>query len=109
MAIRALSRQEFDRFISAQPTLSDFTSRAVEWFADDSGLVVGAVSHHASELNWSYVVLSRDANHPFRPCYLQFGAWNIDDARRLLLVRMEMALPSRDPRGTVDGPDAVQG
>jgi hypothetical protein len=92
MAVRALSRQEFNRFSSAQATLADFTSKAVEWFADDTGLVVGAVAHHESDLNWSFIVLSRDADRQFRPCYLQFGAWNVDEARRLLLASMRTAL-----------------
>jgi hypothetical protein len=92
MTIRALCRQEFDRFSSAQATLADFTSKAVEWFADDTGLVLGAVAHHESDLNWSYVVLSRDTKGQFRSRHLQFGVWNVDEARRLLLARMETTL-----------------
>jgi hypothetical protein len=45
MTIRPLSRQEFDRFTSTQATLPDFTAGAVTWFADDTGLVLGAVIH----------------------------------------------------------------
>jgi hypothetical protein len=92
MAIRALSRQEFDRFTSAQPSVAGFTSEAVEWLADDTGLVLGAVAHHKSDLNWAFVVLSRDRQGQFRPLYLQFGAWNIDEAHGLLLASMEAAL-----------------
>jgi hypothetical protein len=103
MTIRALSRQEFDRFAVAQATLSDFTVKAVEWFVDDTGYVLGAVAHHESALNWSYLVLTRDANAQFRPRYLQFGAWNVDETRRLLLARMELALPAGDHGAAADG------
>ena len=96
MAIRALSRQEFDRFSSAQATLADFTSKAVEWFVDDCGLVLGAVVHHESDLKWSFVVLERDAHSQFQPPCLQFGVWNVDEARRLLLAKMQTALASAD-------------
>ncbi len=96
MAIRALTRQEFDRFISVQPTLADFTSRAVEWFTDDTGLALGAVTHHDSELKWAYVVLTRDAAGQFRPRYLQFGVRNVDEARRFLRSRMEAQLRTKN-------------
>jgi hypothetical protein len=37
MAIRAVSRQDFDRFGASGVTLTPVTGQAVEWFADDSG------------------------------------------------------------------------
>lgn len=96
MGVRALTRQEFDRFASAQATLADFTSTAVEWFLDDTGVVAGAVAHHGSDLNWSYVVFVRDTDRQFRPGCLQFGAWSADEARRLLLARMKTVLATAD-------------
>jgi hypothetical protein len=91
-AIRALTRQQFDRFISAQPMLADFLSRSVEWFIDDGGVILGAVTHHDSELKWSYVVLTRDPSGTFRPCHLELGVWNVDEARSLLLSTIETRL-----------------
>jgi hypothetical protein len=92
MAIRAMFRQEFDRFASAQSALADLTHRAVEWFADDTGVVLGAMTHHESDLNWSFVVLGRNNLGQFHPLYLDFGFWNCDEARRLLFAKMETAL-----------------
>jgi hypothetical protein len=97
VAIRALFRQEFDRFSSAQSALDDLTSRAAEWFADDSGAVLGAIAHYETDLNWSYVVLGRDHHGRFRPRCLDFGFWNCDDARRQLVAKMETALATAIP------------
>ena len=96
MAIRALHRQEFDRFAFAQAALCEFTGQAVEWFADDSGLVLGSLAHHESDPNWSYVVLSRDTSGQFRSRYVQFGARNANEARGVLLATMETALVTAD-------------
>jgi hypothetical protein len=93
MAIRALSRQEFDRFRSAQRTLASLTRKAVEWFADDTGDVIGAIAdHHGSDLNWSFVALGRHLDGNFRVFALDFGFPSADDARRLLFAKMETAL-----------------
>jgi hypothetical protein len=90
MAVRALFRQEFDRFASAQSAaLADLTHRAVEWFAEDAGVIFGAIAHHESDLNWSFIVLGRNDQDQFHTLYLDFGFWNCDEARRMLLAKME--------------------
>jgi hypothetical protein len=99
MTIRALSRQEFDRFAATQPTVSDFTADAVEWFADDTGLVLGAVTYRKADHPWSFVVLARDTHGQFAPLNLQFGAWNAAEARRLVIARMETAVLNADQAG----------
>jgi hypothetical protein len=95
MIIRALFRQEFDRIVSKQSILKDFTTRAVEWFADDSGDFIGAIAHQESDLNWSIVILVRKPHANFRAHYLDFGFWNCDDARQQLFDTMEMAIATR--------------
>jgi hypothetical protein len=97
MPIRALFRQEFDRVASSQGTLADLTSKAVEWFADDSGTVLGAIAHHQSDLNWSLVVLGLDDQGRFRALYLDFGFWNCDEARQLLFAKMQTAVATGRP------------
>jgi hypothetical protein len=92
MAIRALFRQEIDWFGTAEATLADLPSKAVEWFVDDTDVVFGAIVHHESVLNWSFAVLGRDNRARFRMIYLEFGFVTCDDARRLLFAKMETAL-----------------
>lgn len=97
MAIRALSRQEFDRFRSARATLALLTDRAVEWFADDTGVVLGAIAYDKSDLQWSFVVLGRDHDGEFRALDHDAGLRVLDDARRLLLERMASGVADRQP------------
>lgn len=92
MAIRALSRQEFDRFGAAPATLSDLTRNAVEWFADDTGAVIGALAYGESDFDWSCVVLGRDHAGVFRSLGADVGLRGHNDARRLLFERMRAAL-----------------
>jgi hypothetical protein len=47
MAIRALSRQEFDCWHLAQSTLAGLTHQAVAWFADASVDLFGVISSTA--------------------------------------------------------------
>ena len=92
MAIRALSRQEFDRFRSTRVTLNGPTSTALEWFADDAGVILGAIVYHESALDWSFVILTRDTDGDFRTLDRGTGLHSLDEARRLLFSRMETAL-----------------
>jgi hypothetical protein len=92
MAIRSLSRQEFDRFRSALTKAALLTHHAVEWFADDSGRVLGAISYHRFRSAWSFVVLGRDTGS-FRAITSATGLRDIDEARRRLLENMALALP----------------
>jgi hypothetical protein len=91
MTIRALSREEFDKFGSAQLTLRGLTRKAVEWFADDVGNLLGAVADHRPALDWSFVALGRDQSGKFRVIALDFGYQDQDVARGVLFATMETA------------------
>ena len=92
MAIRPLSIREFDRFNAARATVARHTDRAVEWFADDAGAVLGAIAYDQSDLEWSLVVLGRDPRGQFRAIDRNNGLRALDDARRLLVEKMAVAL-----------------
>jgi hypothetical protein len=96
MAIRAVFRPEFDRILPTQSMLNDFSSKAVEWFADDAGNVLGVIAHHKPTPNWSIVVLGRGHQAHFRALHLDFGFRNCDDARRLLFEKMEATITSQN-------------
>jgi hypothetical protein len=91
MAIRTLTVQEFDRFRSARAALARLTTHAIEWFADDGDLVLGAIAYHKFLLDWSYVVLGRDGSG-FRPIACDTGLRDLAHARKSLMDRMAMAL-----------------
>ena len=96
MAIRALSIREFDRFNATRATVARHADKAVEWFADDTDAVLGAIAYHQSDLDWSFVVLGRDHLGTFRALDRAAGLQVLDDARRLVVEKMAMALATGD-------------
>lgn len=95
MAIRALTIQEFDRIRSARSALARLTNHDVEWFADDTGLVLGAIAYHQVLLDWSFIVLERDHSGEFRPVACDVALRDLGEARRLLLEKMATVKPTR--------------
>jgi hypothetical protein len=91
MAIRALSLQEFARFNAARATVARHTDKAVEWFADDTDAVLGAIAFDQFDLEWSLVVLGRDYNGDFRALDRDGGLRVLDEARRVLVEKMALA------------------
>jgi hypothetical protein len=93
MAIRTLSLQEFDRVRSARTTMAQrLTNRAVEWFTDDKGAVLGAIAYDEHDLDWSFVMLGRDHHGKFRALDRDVGLGDLADARRLLVDKMAEAV-----------------
>jgi hypothetical protein len=88
VAIRALSMQEFDRFGAGRVSLNGLTHKAIEWFADDAGIVLGAIAYHPVNLEWSYVIMGRDIYGKFGALDLDTGLCDLDVVRRLLLEKM---------------------
>jgi hypothetical protein len=96
MAIRALSLREFDRFNAARARVARHTDQAVEWFADDTGSVLGALAYHHLALDWSLVVLKQNDDGTFRAIERAAGLRVLDDARRLLVDKMAAARQTDD-------------
>jgi hypothetical protein len=88
MAIRALTIQEFDQIRSARSALARATNDAVEWFADDTGLVIGAIAYHQVLLDWSFIVFERDNRGGFRSVACEVALRDLGEARRLLVENM---------------------
>jgi hypothetical protein len=96
MAIRALSLREFDRFNAARARVARHTDQAVEWFADDTDSVLGALAYHHLALDWSLVVLKQNDDGTFRAIERAAGLRVLDDARRLLIDKMTAARETDD-------------
>jgi hypothetical protein len=99
MVIRAVTRpefEEFDRFGAPRLTLNDPTRRAVEWFVDDTGVLLGSIACSETSLEWSFMILRRDSHGRFHAIHLETGCRDVDHARRLLFKKMESALVPRD-------------
>jgi hypothetical protein len=93
MAIRTLSTREWDRFRPARTTMAQrLTDHAVEWFADDTGAVLGAIAYETPDLAWSVVILGRDTLGQFCAFDRDISIGRLVDARRLLVDRMTVAV-----------------
>ena len=93
MAIRAVSRQEFDRFRPTRLPIAGLAIEEVEWFADDEGIVIGVITRFSLDRDWSIAVLGRDTTRgTFRAFDADANFCRLDTARLLLFAKMEMAL-----------------
>ncbi len=92
MAIRALTRDEFEQFGATRVTLNGRARKAVEWFADDAGALLGSIACQSSDLNSSFMILKRAIYGRFNMIHLETGCRDADHARRLLFARMEAIL-----------------
>ncbi len=66
MAIKTITKQQFDAFGPARSPM--VTSIATEklWFSDDDANIIGTVMLDHSDKDWNYVILGRDENGDFR-------------------------------------------
>src|SRR5262245_58054378 len=94
MAIRPISRPEFDRFGPARAPEAEAMMDEREWFADDGGCVTGVLALDRTDLDWFVVVLGRDERGQFRAIDVESCIKNIDQARDELMARMEQAVSS---------------
>jgi hypothetical protein len=93
MAIRAVSRGEFDRFLPTRLPIGGLAIEEVEWFADDQGIVIGVITRISRDPDWSIAVLGRDTKRgTFRAFDADASFARLDTARLLLFAKMEMAL-----------------
>jgi len=93
MAIRSMSRKEFDSFQPTRLPIADVVIEEVEWFADDDGIVIGVITRDWSDRDWSIAVLGRDSRRgTFRAFDADASIGKLDTARLLLVAKMEMAL-----------------
>jgi hypothetical protein len=96
MTIRALSLREFDQFNAARARVARHTDQAVEWFADDTSTILGAIAYHHLALDWSLVVLKQNSDGTFRAVERAAGLRVLDDARRMLIAKMTIARETDD-------------
>jgi hypothetical protein len=95
MAVRALTRQEFeafDRFGAPRLTLNDHTRKTVEWFVDDTGVLLGSIACSEPSLEWSFMILRRDSQRRFHAIHLETGCHDVDHARQLLFEKIGSVL-----------------
>jgi hypothetical protein len=92
--VNEISRATFDTFKPSRGPMVGFLIQERAWFADQEGVVIGAVTFDVTDRDWGYVVLGRDDNKRFRAIALEHSLQSPIEARSRLLARMEEILAS---------------
>src|ERR1035437_1111950 len=91
MALKAISRYEYDKLMPGRAVLERFTGKQVEWFANDAKNVLGAVDHARTGGTWSYVVMKKNVRDVFRVLELKSKLASRAEAEVRLRRAMEAA------------------
>ena len=94
IAIRSISRYEFDAFAPTRSVIATMIMDEVEWFADEHGVVIGFIARDKSDNNWSVCVLGPDGLGNFRAIDAATDIGSHLEARSQLRMKMEGALAS---------------
>ena len=89
MSARSISRDEFVRCLGLHDDLERFVGKEIEWFADDTGNVIGTIA--LAGRGWSCVILKRDKTGGFRVCTVRGSLYSVDAARADVLSEMKVA------------------
>jgi hypothetical protein len=103
MGIRPVSRIEFDEYGPARAPESEMIFDETEWFADDTGVVIGLIALDKRDQDWFIGVLGPDERGVFRAIDVESCIENIDDARAQLIKKMEGAVSTGErifPQGS---------
>jgi hypothetical protein len=92
MGSHALSRQQFETFGATRVTRNGPVRQIVEWFADQSGVLLGTIADEEAALEWSFIILERDINGKFHIVHCEARCPSLDQARRVLFDKMETVL-----------------
>ncbi|HEV2294109.1 MAG TPA: hypothetical protein VGR35_09635 [Tepidisphaeraceae bacterium] len=88
MAIRAISRQEFNAKDPTREPLATMLADERGWFADDAGNIVGVVLFDKTDKDWAWVMLGRDPKGKFRAINTNVSLESQEDAQKDLMAKM---------------------
>lgn len=91
MHARRISRHEFEKLCPHRPSLEKFTGELVEWFADESNSILGAIDHERRGDTWSYAVLRMSDQGVLRVLEMNKTMKSRSAAERELFRKMEAA------------------
>ena len=87
MAIRPITKEQFDAIQPSHKAMTRLRVDEHEWFADESGTIIGAVIFDATE-DWGWVILGRDEQREFRMVKMVSRLGTKDDAKEKLRSAM---------------------
>ena len=101
MAIKPISKEQFDALQPGNKPLERLLVDEHEWFADETGQMAGVVVFEQAEKDWGWVILGREAQQEFRVMQMVTRLPNKNEARLHLrdeMTRRELARTIRSPQ-----------
>ena len=91
MAIKSISRTEFNRIFTFDSELAPYIGEEFEWYADDAENVIGTIARGMSDSSWTYTILRRNALGDFLVSTLSRDFMHLQTARVVCLRDMAAA------------------
>ncbi len=88
MAIRSISREEFQSLMPTHGLLRSVLGEPQEWFVDQDEQIIGTVAVGRTGKDWNFVVLGREPKGTFRAFVLERNLGSRGDAQAGLLRAM---------------------
>lgn len=88
MAIRSITRGEFQLLMPSHELLRCVVGEQVDWYVDESETVIGTVAAGKTDGNWVYVVLGRERTGMFRAVAMNRTMESREEAGAELLQAM---------------------
>jgi hypothetical protein len=98
MAIKRISRWQFNQFVPKNFFLESVVGDQVAWWADEPESIIGTIARGVTESCWRYIVLEQDADGGFRVCNMQSGIRSRLAASAQLVRAMEAIQESKQNR-----------
>lgn len=92
MAIKSITRQQFNGFKPTRQGMVTAITVEREWFADETETVIGTVLFDRIDGDWSWVALGRDQKGKFRAIDVGIDNSSQDIARTKLWDAMQKAV-----------------
>ena len=95
MAIKNISRAEFNRIFTFDSELAPYIGEEIEWYVDDVESVIGTIARGISDPCWSYTILRRNVLGDFLVSTLSRNFMDLQTARVACLQEMAKTADAR--------------
>jgi hypothetical protein len=89
MAVKSLSKYEFDRRQPARDPMAAQFAEERDWYTDDEGNLLGVLLWDRVDRDWAFVILGRDERGRFRAIETDVSIPDEATARSLLTTAMD--------------------
>ena len=89
MGINRISKVDFDKYGPSRGPNTSMTSDEQDWYATDTGNVIGLIARDKVDNDWLWVGFGKDQNGKFRAIKVEISIDNQQDATSQLIDYMD--------------------